>query len=1181
MTSKDKQTNNQYEAIFNHIDSAVFLVDHDEKETFRYTSVNKAFERVTGFTQNDIQEKNPVEVFGNEVGMAILGHYKQCLEQNRKLSYEETYTFPSGQKTWLTQLTPIIADGQVKQIAGVFTDITERKQKEAIQKKLYQRIDAGLKAGNLSWWEMELPPGNVWFDDRKAGMLGYSPDEFENYEDFMALVHPDDYERTMQAMRAHINGETELYEVAYRIQNKSGQYQWFKDVGSITEKESDTGVLRVIGIVEDITKQRQAEERLNESKNRLKITLQSIGDAVISTDTKGNVDRMNSVAEDLTGWSAESAKGKPVKEVFKIISSITGEALDPPVRKVLETGQTLGLSNHTTLISKDNRQYHIADSAAPIRDEPGNIHGVIMVFRDVTKQYKQREALRRSEARQKAILRGTNAGTWEWNVQTGKTVFNERWAGIIGYTLQELDPVTIETWTNRTHPDDLKDCQEKLERHFRGETDYYECECRMQHKDGHWVWVLDRGAVQEWTEDGRPLWMFGTHTDVTKLKKTQQELEEQTKKLRERNKEISCIFRMSEIVQKKEQTLQEMLQQFAETIPPAFRFPESTCARITFDGQTFNSKEFSETPFKIASEIVFHGARCGSLEVFLKKQPNGKTPSPFLESEKRLIHTLAERIGRIAERKDSENKLRESEREFRTLFETLAQGVVYHDKSGKIIAANSSAQRILGLSLAQLQGRTSTDPRWRAIHEDGTPFPGEEHPAMVSLRTGRSVYGEIIGVYHPLEEAYHWIKVNAIPQYRPGEDEPYQVYASFEDITLQIKAHQAMEAMNEELRESEEAAKKANQAKSEFLSTMSHELRTPLNGITGFSEILKSTGLNDDQLEYINVVLSSANNLLEIISDILDLSQIEAGKLDLHPEKTDLRPLVEKTVSTVRYKTRQKRLELTANIEDNVPQTVEVDGSRLRQVLLNLLSNAVKFTEQGGVSLRIQALERREETVTLRFKVTDTGIGIKEEDQALIFEPFQQLDMTTTRQYGGTGLGLSITKDLLQKMNSILHLDSVYGKGSTFSFDLTLPCANEAKSKESHEERKAMESLLFKGRKVLIAEDDKVNMQYARTALSIFSKGIQVIEAWNGEEAYELYLKHKPDLILMDIVMPGVDGFQATGMIRGQDREIPIVAMTAKALKADREDCLEAGMDDYISKPVSLEQIKKLLQKYL
>src|SRR6056297_1643162 len=768
-----------------------------------------------------------------------------------------------------------------------------------------------------------------------------------------------------------------------------------------------------------------------------------------------------------------------------------------------------------------------------------------------------KHTLKSTQARYRAVLEGTNAGIWEWNIQTGETVFNERWAEIIGYSLKELTPTTIDTWSKYTHPMDLNKCQEKLESHFQGEQDYYECECRMKHKDGHWVWVLDRGTVMEWTEKGEPLWMFGTHTDITRLKRTQEALEKQKNTLHERNKEINCIFNMSEIVQIQELTLEEMLQQFVSIIPPAFQNPLLTCAKITFNGKQYKTETFIETPVMLSSDILFHGETAGSLKVYLKKQTKLEKTQSFLETEKRLIDSLSERIGRIAERKDSENKLSDSEKKFRMLFETMAQGVVFHDKTGEIIDANPASERILGLTLDQMQGLTSLDPRWKAIHVDDSPFPGEEHPAMVALRTRRPVYEKIMGVYHPKEEKYHWIKVNATPQFHQGEEDPYQVYASFEDITKQkeleftlreqqeelMASNEEMEALNEELMASVEEARKANQAKSDFLANMSHELRTPLNGILGFGEILKNTPLTDDQLRYLSIILTSANNLLEIIRDILDFSRIKAQRFELHPEKTDLVTLIDKTASVVKYSAETKGIDLFVDIAENVPQKVTIDGARLRQILLNLLSNAIKFTDEGEIHLTVKEMERQKDQTRLLFQVTDTGIGIKEKDKEMIFEPFRQVDMSNTREYGGTGLGLTIANDLLLRMESRLQFKSTYAKGSTFYFELLFPCEKDRPTDSSKESSgKMTDNAFFNNKKILIAEDNPVNMEYAKTALAMFSKDLKILKAKNGREAYQQYREHKPDLILLDIVMPDMNGYQATKMKRQHDMQIPIVA---------------------------------------
>jgi len=249
---------------------------------------------------------------------------------------------------------------------------------------------------------------------------------------------------------------------------------------------------------------------------------------------------------------------------------------------------------------------------------------------------------------------------------------------------------------------------------------------------------------------------------------------------------------------------------------------------------------------------------------------------------------------------------------------------------------------------------------------------------------------------------------------------------------------------------------------------------------------------------------------------------------------------------------------------------------------VNLLTNAVKFTDVGAVKLTVSLVERLPDKVRLLFMVTDTGMGIKEKDQARIFEPFHQADMSTSKRAQGTGLGLAIVNNLLKKMGSALELKSIYGEGSTFAFELLLSCDREQPADLNQIDTviKA-EGQSFNDKKVLVAEDNPVNMHYLHTALSMFSKDIQVITAEDGKEAYKQYLEHKPDLILMDIVMPEVDGYQVTKMIREHDTQIPIIAMTAQVLKGVKEDSLSAGTNDYIAKPVTLDQLREILEKYL
>ena len=281
---------------------------------------------------------------------------------------------------------------------------------------------------------------------------------------------------------------------------------------------------RFATVFTDITHRKQAEQALRQSEQRLAATLASIGDGVISTDSAGRVVSLNRVAAELTGWDETDAAGRPMEEIFHIVHAETRAVVDNPATLSLRDGVSVDLANHTVLIRRDGTEYHIADSCAPIRDLSGAVIGAVLVFRDVTEAYRQRQQLQEERQRLTQVLWGTGVGTWEWNVQTGETRFNERWAEMIGYSLAELAPISIATWENLLHPDDRQRTGDALERHFGGETEYYECEVRMRHRQGHWIWILDRGKVAKWTEDGQPLWMAGTHLDITDRKQAEIEL---------------------------------------------------------------------------------------------------------------------------------------------------------------------------------------------------------------------------------------------------------------------------------------------------------------------------------------------------------------------------------------------------------------------------------------------------------------------------------------------------------------------------------------------------------------------------------------------------------------------------------------------------------------------------------
>src|SRR6201988_3305438 len=520
----------------------------------------------------------------------------------------------------------------------------------------------------------------------------------------------------------------------------------------------------------------------------------------------------------------------------------------------------------------------------------------------------------------------------------------------------------------------------------------------------------------------------------------------------------------------------------------------------------------------------------------------------------------------IQERKQIETALREREERYRDIFEHANDIIYTHDLEGNYASVNRANEAITGYTVEEslkLNALQVIAPEYRELAKSMLlrKCAGEKTAAYqieVIAKDGRRVA----------------VEINSRLNYQNGI--PVGVQGIARDITDRKRAE-------EEIKQARDMALESARLKSDFLANMSHKIRTPMNGVIGMTGLLLDSDLTEEQREFAQTIRNSSEALLTIINDILDFSKIEAGKLPFETLDFNLKQTIDGTLDLLTEKARDKKISLVSHIETDVPKELRGDAGRVRQVLLNLIGNAVKFTDHGNVTVRIRKeSDSSAETVT-RCEISDTGIGISEAAQSNLFQAFTQADGSTTRKYGGTGLGLAISKQLVGLMDGKIGVFSEPGKGSTFWFTARFTKPTGEIHSITANRPSPTGSVLgehLQNQLILLAEDNIVNQKVAVHQLQ--KLGYRADAVADGREAVEALQRIPYDLVLMDCQMPHMDGYEATAEIRrreGTKKHTVIVAMTANALAGDREKCLAAGMDDYISKPVSPEDLAKTLER--
>jgi PAS domain S-box-containing protein len=879
--------------------------------------------------------------------------------------------------------------------------------------------------------------------------------------------------------------------------------------------------------------------------------------------------------------------------------------------------------------SKSTKFLWYSDSHRFVRNKNLEIIAVIGSIRDIT-DLKVVEILKStSKERLSLAMEAASDSIWEWKVPSNKLFLDARFYAILGYEPYEF-PDTILEWENHIHLDDRKQVIHALNLCAKGETNEIHAEYRVLTKNKDWKWILCRAKVSNKNPEGKTTKILGTQTDITNLKKAEAEVRHHNEALKEAEKVIKQNSQALQILYNNLKESEERLKLF---------FDEAKNIAFLMLEPKFNSLIITE--FSPGGELIFGLNRQqviqNSLESIFRKDfnlifkqlisslnkskkdykgeislqnSNGENITAlisvhFIQKEDSENYAILAIISDITERKQFEialrykndelvaaeeelkatndelkfvneevqlrnidlrklnDKLVDSEEKFRELAENTNDAYWLRNEH-QMLYINPSFEKVWGRSKEEIFNSPQLLEKW--VHpEDRTRFnKWVDFSTFTNIKTYSEQYRIIKS-----DGSIRWLWSRIHPVYN-NEGHIYRVAGIATDITEQKETEEA-------LIRAKEKAFESDRLKSAFLANISHEIRTPMNGILGFVELLNDSELNPDtRSQYVNIISKSSKQLLQIIDDIIDISKIEANQVKIDLKECNINSTI-KDILLFYQKDKliqeKKNLDLKYQIildEDHAK--IYTDESRLRQIIMNLFDNAVKFTLAGEILIGYKLIDNK----SIEFFVKDTGIGIPIDQQKTVFERFRQVDDSATRKFGGTGLGLSISEGLVKLLGGTIWFESMPNQGTTFYFSLPYHPVNRRII--TSEIDVDIHDPQWEDKIIMVVEDDEINFEFLKTILE--PSNAVILYASSGEDALRIFSSNNNiDLVLMDIRLPGISGYEAMRMIKNQKPSIPVIAQTAFAMAEDYSKCLEQGFDDYISKPINRRHLLKIIHK--
>ena len=1000
-------------------------------------------------------------------------------------------------------------------------------------------------------------------------------DLYKNRKQWYEAIHPEDLPIVESNFDQHKIGKSTF--THFRIIQPDGKIRWIEDrVFPVTDSEGNLEF--ITGLASDITERKKAEAALKESEQKYRLVVERANDGIAILQN-GLIMFGNQRLSEMIGLTPDNLLGR---SFFDFIHPSKTEEVRDRYHKRMR-GETAPARYDSILVDRLGRSVHVEANAGLI-----NYNGSpadLVYLRDITEAKKAEEALRASEKKHRQLYESMRDGYVVFDLEGRIVESNRFFQEMLGYDNLEIEQLTSKDLT----PEKWREIEASIlnkEVIARGYSQVYEMEYRR--RDGATFPVSLRTYLIR-GDDGEPAGMWSIARDITRQKEIENELREGQDVLRaliDSNPESlflmeadGKILAANETVARRHGTIPgEMIgRNMFDMLPPDQAQKRRTMMKKVLTEA--RPVKFSDTRDDRSVEIHFE---------------------PILDPDGRVTK-LAVFGQDVTERKQSEERKKLNQARLEALYKltqldaatdqevtdfALEEAVRFTKSTGGYLHFLKDDQVSLELytwsSGVRKHCRAVPHPHyplaqagvWADCVRLGKPILHNDYPALTGKRGLPE--GHFPVIRHMSVPIFDEGKVVAVAGVGNKED-PYdetdvkQLYLFMDGMWKILRKKR----INSELILAKEMAEYANTAKSEFLANMSHEIRTPITGVLGMLNLLQATKLNGEQKEYVEVAVNSSRGLLNVINDILDFSKIEAGKIELIIEPFDLEDLLKSVRGLFQNQAVQKGLNLYYTIDGNMPRRLIGDSGRLRQILFNLIGNAIKFTKVGEVRVEVRTLSADNDATSIKFTVSDTGVGVPQDKIENIFDSFTQIDGSYTREYQGTGLGLSIVKRLIELMGGRIEVKSQLGQGTSFTFNLTMKTARP--SEKIHPEQ--TDHFLEKHSaplNILVAEDNSVNRLLATRLLNKI--GHKVVTAENGREALAKLAEARFDLIFMDVQMPFMDGVEATRRIRADqsgdfDPRIPIIAMTAHAMKGDRESFIEAGMDGYVAKPFQMEEL--------